>query len=566
MATAVSTVAVHNVLKTVVGVADELNWTDALLSNQLNVPVLKVYAPFSVVKKIFANIKRNVDNDDDDRYLMNLSLNGKEMKAQFAKSLVGSDNLRIHTVNDKAYLPIQEALTNMFTHKLFVDNTEPLTLEQMKEILADMPTQEQPQFHTDGDEEKHSESKDEKDVKQYAFEAQDEMMNMLEGALGNISKLLEKRVKEQMTFSAIKTLIVSVVKTTLMAAGINDVEVEQKVMAEIVAQGLLPKPTERKGALSGYTLFTKEKHAEFKENDSYKGKKPIELTKEIGAMWKALSDEEKQKYNERAGKENAANPNKASKKSSRKGSRKSTKSDGPKHTCAFVMTKGERMGQPCGSTVRGEEPNQDGQWLCTKHTTAEKKKAERAESKKSEKKKSKKTEKKEEEEEEEKPKKKTKKVEKKEEEEEEVEKPKKTKKVEKKEEEQEEEKPKKVKQVEKKEEKKTSNKKEEKKDWTQEDFDKYIKELNVIDADIEDEVLKGHMESTDIMNAFDKIKIEDEGVYRIELNCSQSSIILCVFEDEDDDCKYKQSIKVAELDSTNKMKLFHTYFRKNYSD
>jgi len=279
-----------------------------------------------------------------------------------------------------------------------------------------------------------------------AFAAQDELLKVIESTMGNISSLLEKRVKEQMSFSALKSLIVSVIKLTLSTAGVADPEMEEKVMKEIMEQGLLPKPTERKGALSGYTLFTKEKHAEFKENDGYKGKKPIELTKEIGAMWKALSEEEKAKYNKRAVEFNAENPSVAS----RKGSKKSTKSrkGEPKHTCSFVMTKGERLGQPCGASVRSDEPTHEGEWLCSKHATAEKKKAERAESKKSEKKKSKKTEKKEEEEEE-KPKKKTKKTEKKkdEEEEEEEEKPKKakkSKKTEKKdEEEEEEEKPKK---------------------------------------------------------------------------------------------------------------------------
>ena len=373
-----------------------------------------------------------------------------------------------------------------------------------------------------------------------AFAAQDELLKVIESTMGNISSLLEKRVKEQMSFSALKSLIVSVIKLTLSTAGVADPEMEEKVMKEIMEQGLLPKPTERKGALSGYTLFTKEKHAEFKENDGYKGKKPIELTKEIGAMWKALSEEEKAKYNKRAVEFNAENPGVAS----RKGSKKSTKSrkSEAKHTCSFVMTKGERMGQPCGASVRSDEPTHEGEWLCSKHATAEKKKVERAESKKSEKKKkSKKTEKKEEEEEEEeKPKKKAKKTEKKEEEEEEEKPKKKAKKTEKKEEE--EEKPKKkAKKTEKKEEEEEKPKKEEKKEEVKKlsPEDAKVKAQAILD-DLMDEYeiigksLKGSM-SKDNLQKYLKMNIEsDNESFEVTVLYPPTSLLFTVTVDEEE--------------------------------
>ena len=392
-----------------------------------------------------------------------------------------------------------------------------------------------------------------------AFAAQDELLKVIESTMGNISSLLEKRVKEQMSFSALKSLIVSVIKLTLSTAGVADPEMEEKVMKEIMEQGLLPKPTERKGALSGYTLFTKEKHAEFKENDGYKGKKPIELTKEIGAMWKALSEEEKAKYNKRAVEFNAENPGVAS----RKGSKKSTKSrkSEAKHTCSFVMTKGERMGQPCGASVRSDEPTHEGEWLCSKHATAEKKKVERAESKKSEKKKkSKKTEKKEEEEEEEeKPKKKAKKTEKNEEEEEEEKPKKKAKKTEKKEEEEDEEKPKKkAKKTEKKEEdeeeekpKKKAKKTEKKEEEDEEEKPKKeeAKKLSPKDAkvkaqaildDLMDEYeiigksLKGSM-SKDNLEKYLKMNIEsDNESFEVTVLYPPTSLLFTVTVDEEE--------------------------------
>jgi hypothetical protein len=329
-----------------------------------------------------------------------------------------------------------------------------------------------------------------------SFAAQDELLKVIESTMGCISSLVGKHMKEQMSFSALSSLIGSVIKITLSTAGVASVDMEQKVLKEIMEQGLLPRPSERKGALSGYTLFTKEKHAEFKENNGYNGKKPIELTKEIAAMWKALNDEEKQQYNKRSAEMNAENPG----VSSKKGSKKSTKSrkTEAKHTCSFVMTKGDRMGQPCGASVRSDEPTHDDQWLCTKHATAEKKKVERAESKKSEKKS-----KKSDDEEEEKPKKKkTKKTEEDVKSDDEEEKPKKSKKSKKTEEDvksddEEEEKPKK---------KKTKKTEEDvKSDDEEEEKPKKSKKSKKSDSDDEEEKPKKKTKKTD-----EDVKSDDE--------------------------------------------------------
>jgi hypothetical protein len=203
-----------------------------------------------------------------------------------------------------------------------------------------------------------------------------------------------------------------VVKTTLTTAGVNDSATELKVMAAISEQGLLPQKMERKGgSISGYLVYTRDmrKNEDFKETN--KDKKFTDITKILAGMWKALTDEEKKVYNDMAAKEKLENPGgKSTKKGSKKSrSTKSVKDDKPKHTCTFIMTKGENKGNMCGSTIRSDEPTFEGQWLCSKHASAQKKKSKKSDDEEKPKKKSKKVEKKEEEEEEksEKPKKKT---------------------------------------------------------------------------------------------------------------------------------------------------------------
>ena len=180
--------------------------------------------------------------------------------------------------------------------------------------------------------------------------------------------------------------------------------------------------------------------------DKFEGKDSKEISSELGKMWKAMTEEEQKSYKDKAAKKNAEKgvaSNKGSKPATEKGSKK-TSSTKYTHKCTFVMTKGERANEQCGTTVRSEVPTHEGEWLCSKHVSAMKKRAESA-SKKSESKKSekpKKKVKKDDEEEKSSKSKKVKKTEKKEEEEEEVKPKKKTKK--------EEDKPKKVKKEEKK--------------------------------------------------------------------------------------------------------------------
>ena len=438
-----------------------------------------------------------------------------------------------------------------------------------------------------------------------ACDAQQEMQKIIEASLGNIACLIDSKMKKKLSFAALKTIITSVIKTTLKAAGVEDEETEKRVMKQCEEQGLLPKKKEKgSGPTNAFIVFQQEKRVEMKEQFDKKNTK--EISAELGNMWNAMTEDEKKEYKDKAAKKNAekgASSNKSSKSASKKGSKKSS-STKYTHKCTFVMTKGERANEQCGTTVRSEVPTHEGEWYCSKHVSAMKKRAESA-SKKSEKpkkkskkddeekpsksKKAKKTEKKEEEEEE-KPKKKVKKTEKKEEEEEEKPK-KKVMKTEKKEEKKEkkvvedddeEEKPSKT--------KKTEKKKEEKKKVIEED-DEELEELEELEEEEEEEKNSGDAES--ILNEWfsewdsDKKKkqisglmprqviesyfttkkvnrndeYEEEG-YPVSIGYAENT--LCVSWNEDDDVTKKSRVLVDGYDDDDdmaKLKVVHDYIR-----
>ena len=403
------------------------------------------------------------------------------------------------------------------------------------------------------------------------LDAEDEMMKMLESALGPMTALLDKKFKQKMSQHALMKVVKGVVSITLKTVDAETPENEKKVLAAIEESGISGKKEKRAGKLSGYTLFTKQMHQDKKEEFKNKGLKGTEVTKEIGAMWKALSKEEQQEYNDKAKKENDENPS-GSRKTSRKGSKKgSSKSDKETHKCCFVISKGERKGETCDTTVRSDEPTFEGQWLCSKHATAEKKKAES--NKKDKKEKSSK--KKDKDAEEEKPKKK--KAEKKEEEDEEEEKPKKkaVKKVEKKvvEDDEEEEKPSKKsekKKVEKKvvedEEEEKPKKKVEKKTEKKVQEDDEIEDLDedkeestyqILDEmcvsweeDIEGAVVNAKMTKTSLEKLIGKKLTKKE--YDVKLSATNSSLIV----------KYEEEMKAIKKDKmTENMSKVHEYIR-----
>jgi hypothetical protein len=392
------------------------------------------------------------------------------------------------------------------------------------------------------------------------LDAEDEMMKMLESALGPMTALLDKKFKQKMSQHALMKVVKGVVSITLRTVDAETPENEKKVLTAIEESGISGKKEKRVGKLSGYTLFTKQMHQDKKEEFKNKGLKGPDVTKEIGAMWKALSKDEQQEYNDKAKKENDENPS-GSRKRSTKGSKKgSTKTDKETHKCCFVISKGERKGETCGTTVRSDEPTFEGQWLCSKHTTAEKKKAESNKKDKKEKsskkkddkeKPKKKTEKDEDdEEEEEKPKKKVaKKVEKKkvdEDDEEDEEKPKKkvTKKVEKKKVEEDEEKPSK-KVVKKAEKVEKEDEIEDLDEDNEEGTYQILDEMCVSwEEDVENAVVNAKMIKTSLEKLIGKKLTQKE--YDVKLSATNSSLIVKYDEDDEEEMKSIKKDKMTE--------------------
>ncbi len=403
-------------------------------------------------------------------------------------------------------------------------------------------------------------------VQDVVLDAEDEVMKMLEGALGPMTALLDKKIKQKMSQHALMQIIKGVINLTLRTVDAATPENEKLVLAALEESGISGKKEKRAGKLSGYTLFTKQMHQDKKEEFKSRGLKGGDVTKEIGAMWKKLSDEEKQEYNDKAKKENDENPSSSrkSKKSSRKGS---SKGDKESHKCCFVISKGERKGEMCGTTVRSDDPTFEGQWLCSKHATAEKKKSESNKNKKGSKKdkqkdedeeksskKVKKQAKKDEEEEEEKSSKKVKKQAKKDEDEEEEKPIKKTKKVEKKVEEEEEKPIKKTKKVEKK----VEEEDEEIEDLDEEVLDEEEK-YQVLDdmcisweEDTENCVVNGKMTKKSLEKLTGK-KLSGEK-YDVILSATKSSLIVKYEEDDEEEMK---SIKMDKMNDD--LKKVHTY-------
>ena len=524
-------------LKTIVDFCESADWTSCGLSMKNNIPTLDIKVSYKIAKSFYKDLK--VDDEDDD-YLLTLLMNGDKLVVQFPKSLIKQESQRQQPVQDAKFKIIYDTLKKIYVDKMF-QSIESLKLAKMRSLVADFDEEAtQPQEVEEVEEPQEVEEKYESKAEEKGSEAKDEMLNMLESALGSITSLLSSKIKDKMSFTALKSVIGSVVKTTLATAKISDPAVEKKVLAAISEQGLLPQKTEKKGgSISGYTVFAREmrKSEDFKQQ--HKDKTSQDITKEIAVQWKALNDEQKKVYNDMAAKEKAENPNgiKSNKGSRKAKSSKSSKSEKPKHTCVFVMTKGENKGNLCGSTVSAEEPTFEGQWLCSKHASAQKKKAE---SKKSEKKKSKKSE----------------------DDEEESEKPKKKKTTKKTEDDEEEksEKPKKKKTTKKTEEKSDKPKKQEEKkaelieELEDEVSDEEIQELlNEIFIAVEtDKVnkgkIKGMISSENLLKYFKKsVKDSDADTFQFKLNTFEKAFEIRVRENEDEEFKNIGMVMVKNL-------------------
>jgi len=198
-------------------------------------------------------------------------------------------------------------------------------------------------------------------------DGQNEMVQLLESSIGPMTSLLDKKFLKKVSLVAMKTIMSSVIKLTLETANIDNPDIEKKVFDVCAEKGILPH--KEKTGCNGYTLFCKEQREKNKEQ--FDGKSLGEISKELSQVWKTISTTDKEEYKTRA--KNTPVSKKSDKKES--GSRKNRNKSG-NNKCSFVISKGERKGETCGTSVRSDEPAFEGEWLCSKHATAEKKKVE----------------------------------------------------------------------------------------------------------------------------------------------------------------------------------------------
>lgn len=364
--------------KSFVDFAQENKFMDLKLSYKDGV-FLNIKVTYEFAKKLKSTVKR-VEEFEETGYPAAVFLDDGVLVFQFNKNCLSEQAVKM----DKSY-----GLTKVFVevkkNKLFVSLKEKMSFEKMKDLVQEEVETQLQEVEVDEQDEKY-EKEEEQTIQDTVLDAEDEMWKMLENALGPMTSLLDKKFKQKMSRHAILKIIKSVVGVTLRTVDAETPENEKLVFSALDESGFTGKKEKRVGKLSGYTLFTKDMHRDKKEEFKSKGLKGSDVTKEIGAMWKKLSDDDKQEYNNRAKKENEENPsssNKGSRKGSKKASNKgSKKSDKEVHKCCFVISKGDRKGEECGTSVRSEEPTFEGQWLCSKHTTAEKKKVESNKNKK----------------------------------------------------------------------------------------------------------------------------------------------------------------------------------------
>ena len=143
------------------------------------------------------------------------------------------------------------------------------------------------------------------------------------------------------------------------------------IKAPRVPQGL--KPVKAKRPPTGYHLFSASVRDEVKDEIAEDGEKAAmpEVSKALGARWKALDEDEKEEWREKAKALKEDTESEPDKKSKKKGSKKTVKKTAPKKK----VTKGK--GKKASSDDEEEKPTK-GKKVVPKKKTAPKKKTTKA--------------------------------------------------------------------------------------------------------------------------------------------------------------------------------------------
>jgi len=319
---------------------------------------------------------------------MRLTFYDEDMENELSSKLISDD------LSDWTSVLFKE-LDKIETEKLFA-SLEAVTMSEIKDIISSSAPSV-------------SSSSSSSDSSFAGVDAYDEILDFINNS--HMASIFNSSVKENLALTTLNNVVLNTIEITMATLGINDKDKKEEVMKKCKDKNLLLdskkiKESKPKRGISAYIAFSNEKRDEVRAANPEA--KITDVSTMLGKMWKSLSKEEQDEYKVKAGKineEREKNPSSSRKASSKKGSKKGSTKSKPKHTCEFILKKGDRADEPCGTGVKSEEPNHEGKFYCSKHLKSLVEKENKS-SKKSDKKSSKKSSKKSDDE---KPKKKVKK-------------------------------------------------------------------------------------------------------------------------------------------------------------
>ena len=306
-----------------------------------------------------------------------LTFYDEDMENELSSKLISDDFAEWTSV-------LSKELSKIDSDKLFTSSFEALTMSDIKSVLSSSSSSSS----------SSSAAAPAADNSFVGVDAYEEILDFVNNS--NMASIFNTSVKENLALTTLNNVVLNTIEITMATLGINDKEKKEEVMKKCKDKNLLLdskkiKESKPKRGISAYIAFSNEKRDEVRAANPQA--KITDVSTMLGKMWKSLTKEQQDEYKEKAVKineEREKNPSSSRKASSKKGSKKGSTKSKPKHTCEFILKKGERADEPCGTGVKCEEPNHDGKFYCSKHLKSLVEK-EKKPSKKSDKKSSKKS-------------------------------------------------------------------------------------------------------------------------------------------------------------------------------
>lgn len=272
---------------------------------------------FLKIKKTFSQIQsytklsliKSQEEDTEKLYIIFNLTTDNNLQVNLPKSLVYGDKtfdiIQPHLSVDKN---IKKILVLIKDKRLFknldsiTNNEAKILTKDSKSIFPKTETDEKKEEKKQEVEEiKKDESTDNNtnNVELY-FQAVSEINELLRSQLGMLANLFDKKVFVKVSKQVIKTLLVSIIKTTLQVSDINDDAVLSECLQSCKNLGLFSPRSIKKGCsrTNGYLLFMKENKDNIKNEHNLKG--IIEINKVVSNKWSKLSENEKEVYRSRS--------------------------------------------------------------------------------------------------------------------------------------------------------------------------------------------------------------------------------------------------------------------------